>query len=165
MEKTIITLITLLMGAAQSYAVTGPQTETHRLAATLTQLYVGHDTLAHVESGRVQVDPDKKIVQLILQEKAVVIPSEIVIEVPLVSTTTDSCGVVMYTGESDKSIIDGLYEKIEVMDFSKSICMYIIKTSTTVNYESFNPLTQKNESSQFEADMLLPSPTLLNPVQ
>jgi hypothetical protein len=159
MKKILV--ITMFLMAQQSFAVSPIGSSV--LSANLTNMYIGHQYLERSEGGSVQIDLDQKVIQIFLNQRyfcptplvcAAVMPEDMVIEVPLIRQQTDSCGVVTYTAEVDNTIADGLRETIEVVDYQSATCMFVINTPTTIRYETFNPWTQTEETSNFDADFL-----------
>lgn len=158
-----IILTTIMLFVAQQSLAVFPVGEGQRLGAELTKVYIGHEHLNKSTGGSLQIDLDQKVIQIFLNQRyicptplvcAAVMPEDMVIEVPLIRQQTDSCGVVTYTAEVDNTIADGLRETIEVVDYQAATCMFVINTPTTIRYETFNPWTQTEEVSNFDADFL-----------
>lgn len=166
MKKILVITMLFVAQASFAYSPVGSSV----FFANFTNLYIGHDHLRQSTAGMVKVDLEKKVIQIILNQRyscpeplvcAAVMPEDMVIEVPIVREQVDSCQVATYTAEVDNTIADGLYEKIEVVDYQVATCMFTINTPTTVRYETFNPWTQLEETSNFDADVLRESPVLM----
>ncbi len=161
-----ILLVTILLLNQSVFAVS--QETSQKLFASLTAFNVGHESIQGTNVGEVLIDLQKKQIALNLivtpscgagMVCAMILPEPTVIEVPLVSVTNDGCGV-KYTAELDKTPVDGLAEKIEVVDYSTSVCLFVRPMDTWITYESYNPWTQTQEVSTFEAQALRMLPDL-----
>lgn len=155
-----ILLVTILLLNQSVFAVS--EETSQKLFANITMFNIGHDFIQGTNVGEVVIDLQQKQIALNLIVTptcdagmlcAMILPEPTVIEVPLVSVTNDGCGD-KYTAEIDKTPVDGLYEKIEVVDYSKSVCLFVRPMDTWITYESLNPWTQTKEVSTFEAQTL-----------
>ena len=81
------------------------------------------------------------------------------LELPIVSITKDSCGVVTYVAEKNLMPVDGGDEKLVINDNSASLCEIVYPAHTTINYsEKFYDRQHGKlvaHSSYLTADQLL----------
>ncbi len=75
------------------------------------------------------------------------------VKLPIVSKTTDSCGITTYVAEKDARPADGALKKVVVKDFSQMICDMVVTAQVQVEYFTsfFSRQDGKEYNSSFYA--------------
>lgn len=116
--------------------------------------------------GKIQVNEVTKKVRLILQSRPYCPPNAMCIaafiphriELPLIKTKVDGCGIITHIAEIDRMPVDGAKETLIVRDNSKSPCEVMFLALTQVMYKKkfFNQLQGRivRQSSSYLGEML-----------
>jgi hypothetical protein len=160
--KQLILILSLTLMNHSLWATNLPQSDIEW--AQITQFMIGHDHLNTINDGAIYINHISQTLHLSLYERldcppnAVcmpVIPNLAEIDLPLVNSHQDECGQWIYTAQMDGTPYDGLFESLTVYDNSKSYCMdYGYTYATYIEYTSFNPWTNKVESSYFVGEAM-----------
>ena len=80
-----------------------------------------------------------------------VMPMPITIELPIISRQADGCGSEIIEAELDRRPVDGLLERIVVVDNTLNRCMHLIPLpAVEAEYSTVNPWNQLETFSNFE---------------
>ncbi len=147
MKKLSIALLTLLMSASV-FADQG-----QLLTASLTRINLQAGSFLskqRINSGRLDINLSERKISLTLNRSwycppsamcSMVMPAPLFYEVPLKAVKKGPCNTVVYHGEMDQRMVDGVYQGITVVDNSRNVCpnlMYLLydrNAITTVTYQ------------------------------
>lgn len=142
----VLVSVVVLSGAIQSIASEVYKPNSQMLSAELTQFQIDPQLVWKVRTGSVVVDLAKKEVNVTLYREfycppgkfcAMVMPTPVMLRLPLVSKSSGVCGTVVYTAREDKRMVDGGLQILKIEDnknFGKYCQSLIAVPATRVTY-------------------------------
>lgn len=160
MKKTFLIISLFFVQLAQAAI-----DEKLTFSAPMVEFQVQHLRLAGVNRGEVILDKSRNKIKLELTQVincepnmlcAAVEPLLHTIELPIVNSYKGRCGEEIYVAEVDQRPADGLYQNIELIDYSNLTCRYLPENPTMVTYKTIQPFSVDDDAvvSHFTAEVL-----------
>lgn len=150
--------------AAEAAQLIPPQRISYR--ATLTEMNLDPQLSFSAVGGFVEIELTGGKITLALHLSADCPPNAACdpnptrfIELPLVTTQTDSCGITTYRAAEDKRPMDGIYQELKVHDYSQAVCGGRPLAPTVITYDTRGYSRMEHEyatHSSFGATELYP---------
>jgi len=106
------------------------------LDSEITRSYLDpQQNLGRVTGGSIQVDRRERQLRLVLQRAfycppralcAMVMPAPYIVELQIVSQSTDRCGSVHYEAQVDRRPMDGDLQRLQVVDNTRNRCPHFV---------------------------------------
>ncbi|MEM7647151.1 MAG: hypothetical protein AAF203_09595 [Pseudomonadota bacterium] len=160
MKKIILAinvLFTLCSQSAWAYLPVQPGVQTH--LSTLESLTINHGSLKGMDEGDLIIEEgtDQETIILSLRDDfckghevcIAIAPKVRNIALPLTQKYVDPCGSTVYVAELDNTPVDGLYQRLQVVDNTKMVCDIFVPHMTMITYTTVSPRTRQTEVSYF----------------
>ncbi len=143
MKFPIAIFATILASAitAQAFSITD-----RRVFETTNHKISESHVSSGVQSGEIQADYGQKTVKMTLHPAmtacpqgmlcAQVMPSPVVVELPIVSIKVDTCGILEVTALKDRRPLDGSLQQIKFYDATNVKCMFFVAYVQKATYET-----------------------------
>ncbi len=159
--KQLLFIATLIFN--MNLAIAQDVAPTPIYGANFSEFEVQHEFIENTIAGSVRIDLVKQEIEISLQQRRqcptgmnciALAPAPTQIKLPIVDIYDDWCGSTTYLAEIDNTPIDGMYEAIEVRDYSTLTCRILMPYMTVANYTTRNPWTNESVVSSFRGNEL-----------